>query len=363
MHGYEGHQGNWRPDLLLPADEPEEFKLCEINARFPFNGIDLTAWIYKALESPETKPPFLNTATNPDQMFNGLFTLFNPELPMYFLRGRENTVILEAFMTFVEKKTGMRPRVIHPADLRLVPDATLATGYALYTTNPASSTDGDEKLERIHQVGLQLFLDEYQSLPSEMRQHLAQYGVNDVRSMLLVHDKRLLGILHQELDALVTKHRVLTEAQADLLRKGIVPTIIPGSKELQQLVGLHHQGKVSQDDFILKPVRGSRGAGIVFGDELSVSEWEAILNTLQNPELSRDRALYVIQPIIKQAEEEMFLDEEVGVQTCQRVGTYHIVNGKFLGLGAWRTVVSDQRTCNMATGQAWKLGSMVMSHE
>lgn len=87
--------------------------------------------------------------------------------------------------------------VIHPEDLRLVPDTTLATGYALYTTSPALSTDGEEKLERIHQVGFQLFLDGYRSLATEMRQHLALYGVNDVRSMLLVHDKRLLGIIHQ----------------------------------------------------------------------------------------------------------------------------------------------------------------------
>ncbi|KAB8205204.1 hypothetical protein BDV34DRAFT_195941 [Aspergillus parasiticus] len=27
-HAYEGRQGNWRPDLLIPA------KICEINGRF-----------------------------------------------------------------------------------------------------------------------------------------------------------------------------------------------------------------------------------------------------------------------------------------------------------------------------------------
>lgn len=110
-------------------------------------------------------------------------------------------------------------------------------------------------------------------------------------------------------------------------------------------------------------MRSSRGAGILFGDELSVSEWEGILNSQKTPELSRDRTLYVMQPIIKQVEQELFLYEKIWTQTCQQVGTYHVVNGKFLGLGAWRAAVSDQRTCNMATGQAWKLESMVMLHE
>lgn len=362
-HGFDGHQGNWRPDLLIPAEGTEKFQLCEINARFPFNGIDLTSWIYKALGNPEIKPPFLDTAEDPDLMFDGVFTLFNPELPMYFLRDQENTVMLEAFLDLVGKKTGIRPRVIHPNDLRLVPDASSATGYALYTTNPALSTDGDEKLEKIYQIGLQLYFDEYVSVPPEIQQHLTLYGVNDMRSILLIHDKRLLGVLHQELDALVTKHHVLTEEQADLLRKGVIPTIIPGSEELHQLIDSHHQGKVTKDDFILKPVRGSRGAGILFGDELSVSEWEAILNSQKNPELSPDRTLYVIQPIVKQIEQELFLDEEIGTQTCQQVGSYHVVNGKFHGLGVWRVAVLGQRTCNMATGEAWKLGSVVSTHD
>src|SRR5699024_11014860 len=119
-----------------------------------------------------------------------------------------------------------------------------------------------------------------------------------------------------------------------------------GSKELHQLIDSHYQGKLSKDDFIIKLVCGSRGAGILFGDDLSVSEWEAILDSQKSPELNWDRTLYVIQPIIKQEEQELLLDEELGVQTCQKVGAYHVVNGKFLALGAWRAIVSGSRTCN-----------------
>lgn len=51
------------------------------------------------------------------------------------------------------------------------------------------------------------------------------------------------------------------------------------------------------------------------------------------------------------------------MQTCQTVGIYHIVNGKLFDLGEWRAALPDERTCNMTTGQAWKLESMVMSIE
>lgn len=369
MHPYEGYQGNWRPDLLLPRDGHEAFKMCEINARYPFNGIELAALFYQALASPEIKPPFLDIPTDGGRLFDSIFAIFKPDLPIHLLQSKDfietRKNVMAAFMNFAEKRTGMRPRVVSPEELRLVPDATSGTGFALYCTSTQPEflspfQHNGEALEKVSQIGLQLMVNEYKQLNPEIQHHLALYGVNDVRSMLLVQDKRILGILHQELDALVKTHNVLTEEQAQLLRRRVIPTIIPGSKESRQLLSLHHQRAISKDDFILKPVRASRGAGIVFGDELANSEWEAILNDLRSPESSQDRTLYVIQPVVAQSEEELFLDQETGTQTCQRVGAYHAVNGEFVGLGAWRVVVSSQRTCNMATGQAWKLGSMVM---
>lgn len=366
MHSYEGHQGNWRPDLLdllLPADGKEAFQMCEINARYPFNSIDLAALFYKALSSPDIKPSFLDIPADADRLFNAIFAMFNPCLRIHFLQSRSFIAsrknVMAAFLNSAERRTGMRPQVVSPEQIRLVPDSTSRTGHALYciTAVPGSASSADrdgENLERIHQVGLQLTVNEYEPLKPEIRHHLALCGVNDVRSMLLVQDKRILGILHQELDAMVTTHRVLTAEQADLLRRRVIPTIIPGSEELQELVDSYHRGTISKDKFILKSVRGSRGAGILFGDEVDKSEWEAILIDLRDPEISPDRTPYVIQPVVTQSEEDLFLDEQTGMQRCQRVGAYHAVNCEFVGLGAWRPVVSSQRTCNMATGrEAW----------
>lgn len=349
--------------------------MCEINARFFSLTIDLGSWIHRALGSEEVKPSFVDIPADNDRMIEAYFKMFNPDLPIYllqsehYLAARGRSSIMEAFLDWVEKRTGMRPRSVRPDDLRLVPDATSETGYALYCTSQAASESAysglqeEETLERIHQVGLQMAVDEYAALQPETQRLLALSGANDARSRLIVHDKRILGILHQELDDLVTKHRVLTEAQATLLRTRTVPTIIPGSPESKQLLVSYRQGKISKDDLIIKPVRGGRGQGIKFGDELETPEWEQVLDDMQNPGLSADRTTYVIQWVVKQAEEDLFLDEELGVQRCQRVGTYYSVDGEFCGLGAWRAIVASERVCNMSLGGAWKMGSVLMSHE
>ncbi|KAK1149717.1 hypothetical protein N8T08_005271 [Aspergillus melleus] len=346
---YEGHQGNWRPDFLLPKDR-DGFQICEINSRFPSNGIDMTAMIYKSLDDSKIKPPSLEVAADPEHMMSRLTALFHSTQArsLHFVQNEENHPMVESLMRFL---SDLNPRVLKPDDLHLVSDETSPTGYKLQSAD----------MEDIQQVALRLFTRELASLSPEMQRQLAFHSCNDIRSIFLIHDKRILGILHQELDDLVTKHRVLTRRQADLLREHVIFTILPGSKELEELSDSYYQGKVSKNNFILKPIRSGHGQGITFGDDLSISEWEAILADMKNPEITiSDRTVYIIQPVIEQAEGDMFLDEDTGVQRVQRVGTYHSMHGEFAALGAWRVGVSANRTTNMALGDAWKMGSVVM---
>lgn len=347
--------------------------MCEINARFFSLGVDLATWIHRALANEQAKPSFVDIPEHNDQMIETYFKMFNPDLPIHllqsehFLAARGRSSIMEAFLDWIEGRTGKRPVSVRPENLRLVPDDASETGYSLYyapsTNGSTSQTHEEETLEKIHQVGLQIAVDEGSMLDPEISRYIALYGVNDTRSRLIAHDKRILGIIHQELDDLVTKHHVLTDAQATLLRTRIVPTIVPGSEESKWLLHSHRQGIISKDDFIIKPARGGRGQGIKFGDELDTSEWETVLEDLQKPGLNSDRATCVVQKIVKQAEEDLFLDEEIGVQRCQRVGTYYAVDGEFLGLGAWRAIAAKERVCNMSLGRAWKMGSVAHNGE
>jgi hypothetical protein len=314
--------------------------------------------MYKALDNPETKPPDLDVVGDPEYMMASLKALFHPGWPVRFLHNRENNPLIEALMRDLGD---MEPRLLTPDDLYLVVDETSPTGYKLQCTRESAScaNNQDSDMEDIHQIALRLFFDEFALLSPEMQRQLAFNSNNDIRSMLLIHDKRILGILHQELDDLVAKHHVLTKRQADLLRKRVVFTIIPGAKELEQLTDSYYQGNVSKNDFILKPIRSGRGEGIVLGQELNTFEWEAILADMKNAALAPDRTVYIIQPLMEQAEGDMFLDEEIGVQRTRRVGTYHSMHGEFVSLGVWRVGLSTNRTTNMTTGDAWKMGSMV----
>ncbi|KAA8645217.1 uncharacterized protein ATNIH1004_006636 [Aspergillus tanneri] len=355
---YNGHQGNWRPDFLLPAKGPDGFKVCEINSRFPSNNLELNAGWYMALDSMEVKPLGFDVAGDPDHMMARLKALFNPEWPLRVVHNRENTALVE---NMVKDLADLKPRILTVDDLHLVADESSPTGFKLQCVRESAlSTDNkDRNMEDVHQIALRIFYDEVASLSPEMQRQLAFNSSNDIRSILLTHDKRMLGILHQELDDLVNKYHVLTQRQADLVRNGVVFTIIPRSKELEQLIDSYHQGKVSKDEFILKPCRGGHGNGIVLGKELSTFEWEAILADMQNPALTPNRTVYIIQPFVKQAEGDLFLDEQVGVQRTHRVGAYHSMHGEFVALATWRVGLSTNRTTNMTTGSAWKVGSVV----
>lgn len=135
---YEGHQCNWRPDFLLPVDGKVGFQVCEINSRFVSNGVNLAASIYKALGDTKTKFGLLKPAGDFDEMYNALYELFDTSLPIFLVQVRENSPMYEGFINSTEKKFGLRPRTIAPKDLRILPDASSKTGFALYGARPAN---------------------------------------------------------------------------------------------------------------------------------------------------------------------------------------------------------------------------------
>ncbi|RAL61473.1 hypothetical protein DID88_009402 [Monilinia fructigena] len=137
-------------------------------------------------------------------------------------------------------------------------------------------TNEGELVEEIHQVGLELHQSELLALEPEMLRQISLRCFNDFRSILLTHDKRMLGIVKQELESLVLR-RVITTAQAQILDRGIADTILPGSVELERLVHLSQQFPELRYDFLLKPIRSGKGAGIVFGDEFESEEWDICL--------------------------------------------------------------------------------------
>ncbi|KAH0426026.1 hypothetical protein CcaCcLH18_10609 [Colletotrichum camelliae] len=354
--------GSWRPDFLVEddADFKENYRITEINARFSFNGFVHEAYgqcvLNKSLESSSV----LVGATDANEILGGLFDLFQHDRPLHLLKGVEPGIDIHMFIEAVESRFGIRPRLIAPQQLRLFPDPRNKTGYRLccivegrgtsFNSNLRTFMGTDGKVwEEIHQVGLELHQKELAAMDPEILRQVSLRCFNDMRTILLVHDKRMLGIIKQEVPGLLDRG-VLNDAQAAVLNRGIVETILPGSPELNDLIDASVAAPQLRFGYILKPIRSGKGDGIVFGDDLGQDEWVSNLKALVSPSVV-PRVTCVVQRRIVPREYDLVLKASVGRVRYPLVGTYHATNGKLLGLGTWRA--SAGRIVAVCSGGSW----------
>ncbi|KNG91646.1 hypothetical protein ANOM_000200 [Aspergillus nomiae NRRL 13137] len=363
---YEARLGSWRPDFLVGSysDGPstETYRLTEINARFSFNGFMHLAYGQEGLSDLGAGRNGLIHATDSSKILNGLLSLFNPSRPLHLLKGEEPGIDIHMFIDFVHRHIGIRPRLITPADLRLIPDPKSPDrgrlcclvrdqGHTrLINESPLLLTSNGEVVEEIHQVGLELHQHELFGLSPEILHEVSLRCFNDMRTILLVHDKRMLGIIKQEIPSLVARE-VLTPAQGEALDAGIADSFIPGSPELNELIQTSAKSPDLRKEYLLKPIRGGKGAGILFGDEVGADEWLSTLERLRNPHFVSGNTMYVVQRRIWPRLYEVILKSSGDRGHYPLIGTYHTTNGQLLGLGTWRS--SPDRICAVSHGGAW----------
>jgi hypothetical protein len=332
--------GNWRPDFLVTENDSTMgpgFQICEINSRTPDNVVLCSAHKHRKMRQLMGPSSVLQPAGDFDDWEDSFLRLFHTHRPIHILRGRDKLERQE-FVRMVELRTGICPRFVNVDDLELKHDGSSATGYSLYYRDQGTS-------EKVHQVVSALFPDEFSLLSQDMLRQLATVVVNDLRISLLVNDERFLGIILQELNSCVTKHDILTLDQANALRQCIVPTVLPGSPELKQWIERNNQGEVTKDNYILKAARQSRGSGHLLGAELSPQEWASIMLGMQDPSIRPGVTSYVLQPFVRQVQFDIIGHEDKKVHGSLMVGCYYTTNGRFLGLGPWRS--STGKICNV----------------
>ncbi|OJJ40921.1 hypothetical protein ASPWEDRAFT_101498 [Aspergillus wentii DTO 134E9] len=365
MRPFHIRKGIWRPDLLIenvptPSGQRQELRVCDINARCAFDLFPFVVYGHQGLTDIGAKERGFFPATNSREMLQRLFTVYDPRQQIHLLTGKDRAVSMRILGHLMSKRLdrNLKPTVITSKDLRLIPSPHSKTGYILcclrkrFGSNPCRLVnEHGEHLEPIHQLGMQLDQEELRALSQDMLQHISLYCINDLRTVYLVQDKRMLGIILQELDDLVHRHHVLTSAQADLLRTNILPTIIPGSSELDQLIFQSHENKTIKNDYVLKPIRAGRPKDIIFGEDLTPEQWEATLLSMENPQLRAEEKLFIVQRRVDQPTLDILLDEEKGTQKTHVTGSYHAIDGGFAGFGVWRT--GEGRICSFDHGASW----------
>ncbi|CAG8926279.1 unnamed protein product [Penicillium salamii] len=359
---YSERKGSWRPDFVIEHDDTgaENFRICEINARFCWNGSLFVKNGQTGLSTFDVESRGLIRATDPDTIASGLLGLFDPGQPLHLVKGKERGYDIYMFMELA-KKLGLNVRLIHPDDLRIVPDEAGVNGSKLCCLASTEATESfpsgtGEIVEDVNQICLELHQSELRSLGSEMQKQISIRCFNDLRTMLLVHDKRMLGIIREELGSLKSRG-VISIDQANRLANGIAHTVLPGSSTLFALEQQSHFSESLKNDYLLKPTRGGKGAGILFGDEINNSDWLAILQTMRSPQIHEKQTSYVLQRKVCQRFYDIFLGSDATSSRCHMVGTFHMAHGKFLGLGIWRC--STGRLCAISTGGAsWMVSVM-----
>lgn len=282
-------------------------------------------------------------------------------MPLHLLKGEEYGNDIHIVVEFLKLRFGISPRFVQPSELRLVPDSQGKGGYRLCCVvkdaalrdteiSPLIQYHEGEALEEIHQVGLELHQREIRALSTEMLHQISLRCFNDMRTVLLVHDKRMLGIVQQELDTLVQRN-VITPAQATMLDQGIANTILPGSMELDQLISSCEKEHGLKNEYLLKPIRSGKGDGIVFGEDIDSAEWLSRLEGLRSSQLQPGGGTCVVQRKVNQIRYNVVLSPTGVMNKYPLIGTYHAVHGEFLGIGVWRS--SPHRICAISHGGAW----------
>lgn len=216
-------------------------------------------------------------------------------------------------------------RIISPSDLSLTEDSDSSTGYHLSCT----INDGEE-LERVWQISLDMVQAEIQEFSPEILREIARICTNDLRSVFLLHDKRLLGIVLEEVDSLL-EQGVVDSMEAQLLRESIAPTYVPGSAGWHEAVFSSN----AKDGLVLKDARGGIGRGHVFGHHVTQEEWDECLRAVGDGELVDGKG-FVSQRKVDQVSFDILNPARDAFQSRYLIGAWAAVNGKYLGLTSMR---------------------------
>ncbi|KAK6348732.1 hypothetical protein TWF718_006519 [Orbilia javanica] len=328
QEGITWRSGSWRPDFLMEESTDAAYpriKICEINARFGFNGFFVTLGVANGFycdDSSRFQPAFSQF----DDVFGHIFDLTKP---LHILKGRE-----------VGYDIHHLPKALHTdvifvdvSQLRVIPSDA---GNTLVQV-----VDGLEV--EVSQIVLELHQDELLALSESLLWEISiRSRINDLRTIMLVHDKRMLGLVRHQLVGLVTRN-ILSIQAAALLENSIAETCLPGTLEYQAAVGSDRT-----QQWLFKPAGSGKGAGIIFRHDVPEEEWQTLISTT--------KLSHVLQRAVDHKPQKLVMPVAGKMTTVpwDLVGTFFMVDGYFNGFGPWRSSV--EKICALSRGGSWMMG-------
>ncbi|GAB6043125.1 hypothetical protein [Endothiovibrio diazotrophicus] len=246
--------GSFRPDLLL--DERGEWRVCEINARFPVNGYVFTDYLNAALPRLDyLKEGGLPVEPLPPAggVVAAIAARFRRGERMVVLRDREYGMDMHFLLPELERR-GIPCRVRPPSALCVV-DGVIHDGET-----------------PVRQFMLELERDELLTMEPALFDALTRCAdrFNDSRTLLLAHDKRMLAVLGDP--ALMADYA--DPADRELLARHVIPTFPADDPAIAASL------REAPARWVLKGNSSGRGIGMLLGDEADPAEWLRVVETL-----------------------------------------------------------------------------------
>ncbi|MBP7339404.1 hypothetical protein [Niveispirillum sp.] len=280
--------GWYRPDLIFDRDGTA--RICEIGARYPFNGWMVShAW-----------------SRGHADFWDDLCALFPRGSTAALVHGREPGGEVDYLSTHL-RRAGVGFVAVSPQEL------VMHDGYV------------QAKGCRPDQFILQLDRTELLTLSPEVLAHLVERGnyFNDVRTLILVHDKRVLAVLS---DAAIMRDAMPADLYAQLQPHLIFSTCARSAADAEEL--LRQEG-----DWIAKPSSGGRGIGTLVRSRCSADHWAEMIR--------RDWRHLMFQPYLQQL---AFVDPDYA-QPIHMVGMLLCRDSVCYGSGLFRG--SDEAVINL----------------
>lgn len=241
--------GMYRPDFIV--DFTGQKKICEIGCRYPFNGWMFSYYMNEVV-AKLVQPDFDNWSEvfGLNDFLDDYVKTLNPSEPLFWIHDREKGTEVNYLFRELEKRS-IRAESISSFDLYLKQDRLFV---------------GEQQAQ---QFILEMDREELKQIPVSVLEGLIASGkcTNDVRSLILLHDKRVLAVLCNE----QIMKDYLSETDYAFLSPFLIPSFILDTEEKRNEI------IDSAENRILKNNSGGRGIGMYVKDDCDPELWSRIV--------------------------------------------------------------------------------------
>ncbi len=294
-----------RPDFLI--SEKSDMKICEINARFTLNG-----FISSHHFNQQIMEDYNNTLNFEDELsavIDNYLSGFDLTKPLFLLRDKEQGYDLNTLKYYLLNKN--IPVIdIKPSDLTLIENHLLGKGTTC------------------EQIIMELHQSELEEIEQDIIEHIllnVNY-VNDIRTIMIAHDKRLFVCLSSK----IIMSRYLSDKELFYLHQHIIPTYL--------IDDIKDEIIENKNQWVLKKCLSGKGEGMFIGLDSEAYDMEHIILKMSGS--------YIAQPYLKQKKIAVFFNGKY--QTCRSVGMILSLNESYQGTGYFRT--SPERIIALSKG-------------